>query len=75
MDDIGVQGEASEVEAVPRIQVQLAKLNDLYVELGRYFFTTNQMTTLDLEHIKNAIRRLNAIKKKTSICLQPSISS
>ena len=41
MDDIGVQDdnlgiiqvETSEVEDVPQIEVRLAKLNDLYVEL------------------------------------------
>ena len=82
MDDIGVQdhsfnivqGEASEVEDVSQIQLRLAKLNDLYIELGRDFFTTDQMITICLEHIENAIKRLNVIKK-TSICLQSSISS
>ena len=44
------------------IGVQLAQLNDLYVELGRDFFTTDQMRTVGVEHIENAIRRLNAIK-------------
>ena len=39
-DSLGiVQGEASEVEDVPQIQVRLEKLIDLYVELGRDFFT------------------------------------
>jgi len=28
---------------VPQIEVRLAKLNDLYVELGREFFNTDKM--------------------------------
>ena len=71
MDDIGVQdnslrivqGKASEVEDVPQIQVQLANLNDVYVELGRDFFTKVKMKIVGLEYIKNAIKRLNVIKK------------
>ena len=69
-----MQGNASEAEDSPQIQVRLAKLNDLYVELGQDFFTTDQMRTVGLEYIENTIRRLNAIKK-TSICLKPSINS
>ena len=81
MDDIGVQdnslgivqGESSEVEDVPQIQVRLAKLNDLYVELDQDFFTTDQMKTVGLEHIENTIKRLNAIKKELQFAFNPQL--
>ena len=81
MDDIGVQdnslgivqGKACEVEDVAEIQVRLAKLNDLYVELGRDFFTKDQMRTVGLEHIENAIKMLNAIKKELQFVFNPQL--
>ena len=81
MDDIDVQddsleiveGESSKVENVPQTQVRLAKLNDLYVKLGRDFFTTNQMKTVGLEHIENAIKKLNAIKKELQFAFNPQL--
>ena len=63
-DSLGiVQVETLEVHDVLQIQVRLAKLNDLYVELGRNFFITNHVSVVGLEYIKNAIKSLNAIKE------------
>ena len=81
MDDIGVhednlgivQVRSLEVEDVPQIEVRLAKLNDLYVELGRDFFKTDKMKTIDVEHIENSIRRLNALKKELQFAFNPQL--
>jgi hypothetical protein len=74
MDDLGmVQVESSEVEDVPQIEVRLAKLNDLYVELGREFFNTDKMKTIGLEHIENSIMRLNALKRELQFALNPQL--
>ena len=53
IDDIGlrndslgiIQVQISEVEDLPSIQVQLARSNDLYVELDQDFFTTDKIKT------------------------------
>ena len=81
IDDIGTQDdnpnilqvEASEVDDVSEIEVRLAKLNDLYVELGRDFFNTDKIKTIGLEHIENSIRSLNLLKTKFQFAFNPQL--
>ena len=81
IDDIGerddslsvIQVETTEVEAHPHTQVRLEKLNDLYNELGRDYFTTDKMKNIGPEHVENAIRRLNDLKRELQFAFNPQL--
>ena len=81
IDDIGerddslgvIQMEEIEVEAHLHTQVRLEKLNDLHNELGRDYFTTDKMKNIGLEHVENAIRRLNDLKREFQFAFNPQL--
>lgn len=73
-DNLGViQLKTTEVKVHPQTQVRLEKLNDLYYELGRNYFTTERMKNIGLIHVENAIRRLNDLKKELQIAFNPQL--
>ena len=65
--------ETTEVEAHPHTQVRLEKLNDFYNELGRDYFTTDKMKNIGPEHVENAIRRLNDLKRELQFAFNPQL--
>jgi hypothetical protein len=66
-----IQVEPTEVEAHPHTKVRLEKLNDLHNELVRDYFTIDKMKNIGLEHVENAIRRLNDLKGELQFAFNP----
>ena len=81
IDDIGerdnglsvIQVETTEVEAHPHTQVYLEKLKDLYNELDRDYFRTDKIKNIGPEHVENAIRRLNDLKRELQFAFNPQL--
>lgn len=68
-----IQVESIEMEVHIHIQLRLEKLNDLYEELGRDYFTTERIKNIGLEHIENAIRRLNELNRELQFAFNPQL--
>jgi hypothetical protein len=51
----------------------LEKLNYLHNELGRDYLTTDKIKNTGLEHVENAIRRLNDLKRELQFAFNPQL--